>query len=108
MTPKNTPDARLGEIGGIIRRARADMGSGNPVDLDGLDDTIQALCAAVAELPREQADALRPRLVGLKDELDALEQSVRQAHAEFGRELKAVSTRSQALTAYTRPPSDEK
>ncbi len=103
MTGDKDPVGKLGEIGGIIRRARAGMNSGEPVDLQGLDETVGALCAAVAELPREQAEALRPKLVALKDDLDTLETAVREAHAELGRELKAVSARSQALNAYTRP-----
>ena len=100
MTGNKDATAWLGEIGGIIRRARAEINSSEPVDLQGLEGTMNALCAAVAELPREQAEVLRPKLVSLKDDLDTLEAKVREAHVELSRELKGVSIRSQALNAY--------
>ena len=100
-TPAAEP--RFRDIAGLIRRARHNLNGGTPVDLSGLDTTMAALCAAVVALPKEQAEALKPRLIALKDELDELETRLREGHDALGRELQQLSSRAQALTAYAPP-----
>ncbi|MEX2644149.1 MAG: hypothetical protein WD270_11890 [Acetobacterales bacterium] len=104
MSRKPATEPRFRDIAGLIRRARRDLKGGTPVDLTGLDTTMAALCEAVVALPKEQADALKPRLIALKDELDDLETRLREGHEALGRELRQLSSRAQAMTAYARPP----
>ena len=55
----------LGIAGGLIR-------AGRDVDLAGLEAEIGFVCARALDLPSEQGRAVRPMLMGLRAQLDAL------------------------------------
>jgi hypothetical protein len=57
---------------GTLRLARALARSRRSIDLAGLDQDIGRLCAAVVDLPAADGRAMRPLLVELLAELDAL------------------------------------
>ena len=66
----------------MLTLARALVQSGRPLDLEGLAELAGRACAASLDLPPEQGRALRPRLVALLAEVDALAASCRAAAAE--------------------------
>lgn len=62
---------------GVVGIARALAGSGREVDLRGLDASAGLLCAKALDLPYDHGRALRPKLVQLRGELDALSAALR-------------------------------
>lgn len=57
--------------------ARALVGAGREVELEGLDREAARLCAALACMPEGSADTLRPPLHTLTEELDRLAVTLR-------------------------------
>ena len=56
----------------MLRMARALIDSRRHVDLAGLDAMVGPLCARALDLPPAQGRTVRPLLIGLLAELDAL------------------------------------
>jgi hypothetical protein len=56
----------------VLRVARVLAQARRPVDLDGLERVVGPLCAGALDLPPADGRALRPLLVALLAELDAL------------------------------------
>jgi hypothetical protein len=59
-------------VAATLRVTRALVDSNRAVDLAGFDGMVGLLCARALDLPPEQGRVLRPRLVALRDDLDAL------------------------------------
>ena len=59
--------------------ARALVGAGREVELDGLEREAARLCAALACMPEGSAATLRPPMHDLTDELDRLAVTLRLA-----------------------------
>jgi hypothetical protein len=64
--------AAIEAMGGTVLMARALLGAGRRIDLEGLDRDATALCAAVLALAAEQGRLLRPALEGLLRQVDDL------------------------------------
>ncbi len=68
----------LATLGGIesmrdtLAMARALVEGGRTIDLAGLEAEAAAICAAVQALPIGSADALRPAMLALVREVEAL------------------------------------
>lgn len=65
-------------VAGMLRIARGMIDAGRRVQLDGLDQMVGRLCARCLDLPPEEGRALRPRLVALLVEIDALHTTLAQ------------------------------
>lgn len=63
--------ASIESLRGVLAMARALVQGGRHVDLAGLEEETAQLCAALESAP-DQARPLRPALVALLAELDAL------------------------------------
>jgi hypothetical protein len=100
MTAINDIRAQLDRTSGVIEDFRRIVTGGTPIDLTGLDDSIAAMCAAIAELPLEQRPALKSALLRLMAELDTLVASLQQQQESISQELKGVSSRRKAVSAY--------
>jgi hypothetical protein len=77
LAPGPEPDApsvrHLADgIAATLRMARAMVEGQRDVDLQGLDGMIGLLCARALDLPPDQGRALRPRLIELLADVDAL------------------------------------
>lgn len=72
LAPLAAAHAMADRIAGTLRVATALAQAGRRLDLDGLDRMLGRLCAGALDLPPAQGRQLRPRLVGLLTELDAL------------------------------------
>ncbi len=68
----------LAALGGIetmrdtVAMARALVEGGRDIDLAGLEDEAAAICARLDGLPIGTADALRPAMIALVREVEAL------------------------------------
>lgn len=59
-------------LAGVVRLAAALLGRGNRIDLTGLDALFGLLCARALDLEPDHGRALQPKLLALRDDLDAL------------------------------------
>ena len=73
------PDAPLATAGALadgvqatLRLARGLLEAGRQVDVAGLDRMVGLLCARALDLPPDHGRKIRPRLIELLTELDAL------------------------------------
>lgn len=85
-------------ISGTVQIARALVETSRRVDLSGLDREMGLLCAQALNLPPEEGRKLRPRLITLLSELDALSivlsaAAPERTDAELDSERRAVQTR---------------
>ncbi|HVC62662.1 MAG TPA: hypothetical protein VND19_20135 [Acetobacteraceae bacterium] len=71
-TPLATVQACLDQFGRTLGIARSLVRAGKRVDLTGLDAEMGYVCARTLDLPPDQGRSLRPVLLGLRAELDAL------------------------------------
>jgi hypothetical protein len=74
--PLATVRACLEQLGHTVTIAHRLVQAGKWVDLTGLDAEMGYVCARVLDLPLDEGRALRPELVGLRTELDALTAAV--------------------------------
>lgn len=71
-TPLASVRACLEQFGHTLGIARSLVQAGTLVDLTGLDAEMGYICARTLDLPPEEGRALRPVLIGLRADLDAL------------------------------------
>jgi hypothetical protein len=62
----------------MLRLAEGVVAAGRKVDLTGLEDRIGLVCARALDLPPDEGARLRPDLVALLRDLDALAVALRQ------------------------------
>jgi len=65
------------DLHGLLRVAQALVREGRAVELAGLEEQVGRLCAGVLDLPTEPGRRLRPDLITLLVELEALAVLVR-------------------------------
>jgi hypothetical protein len=94
-------ETRLKDAAAAIGTARDMAADGVVVDLAGLETGISETCEAMAGLPAEQRQTLKPALVTLIDGLNALAATLTEQRAELAQALKGSSTRQRAASAYS-------
>ncbi len=67
-----TVEGLAGQVAGALRLAGTLAQGGRRLDLVGLDQMVGRLCAQALDLPPAQGRMVRPRLLALLGELDAL------------------------------------
>lgn len=77
--PLTTVCALADAVRATLRLARGLLASGRQIDLAGLHDMIGLLCARSLDLAPEHGRAMRPRLIDLLAELDALGAALTEA-----------------------------
>jgi hypothetical protein len=92
--------ARLLETANLVGTARNLIAEGGVVDLQGLDDRVASICAALPKLPPDEREALKPALIALMDGLGGLADTVKAQHALLADKLSTVSQGSRAAGAY--------
>ena len=97
-------DHQMEKAGLLIDAARDLLTEGNLVDLDGLDQRIQELCADIGKLPADLRNGFKGRMIGLIDNLNGLVELLSAQHRELNKEIKGVSNRQRAVTAYGSAP----
>lgn len=78
-SPSDRAAAAAEALVGTLRMARALVRSRRSLDLAGLEQEVGRLCAAALDLPPAEGRAMRPKLVLVLAELDALSASVAAA-----------------------------
>ena len=98
------------EIERLIGNARAHVNAGQqcialkqPVDLRGLESVVAQIGEKLSSLPHDAALSQRNALLVLFDELGQLDEAVTQLHRETGEQLKRISSRRYATSAYSNP-----
>jgi hypothetical protein len=80
---RKAPTPRLDALATRLSRtlavARALAGNGRTVDLSGVEDGVGRLCAQCLDLPDDEGHIMRPLLIGVLGELDALSAVLRAA-----------------------------
>lgn len=69
---RRSVEALADGLADVVRVARALAQSGNSIDLTGLDGLFGSLCARALDLTPDHGRRLAPRLLALRDNLDAL------------------------------------
>lgn len=87
-----------------IRRGTQAAEKGDVVDLLPIQGEVDALCAALASLPKDESDAVQSDVIGLVDELTNLSDKLNQGLAIIRNELKDLSERQRAVSAYGKAP----
>lgn len=65
-----------------LRLARALVGQGRPVELDGMQNSVGLLCAKALDLKPDEGRTLRAALVVLRNEMDQLSTTLRSSVRE--------------------------
>ena len=76
--PFDAAEALASVLLNALRLARAMAETGRPLDLSGLEEPVGLLCAKALDLPPEQGRALRPTLLSLLAEAEALQGTLAQ------------------------------
>ena len=98
----------LQEAIGYIQAARHALEEGNGIDLKPLEIKIEHFCRSLGELPPEQREAMRKKVIALLDDLDHLADDLRSQYAELGERLGKMNTHHRALSAYGNPSNNKK
>ena len=69
---RRSAEALADGLAGVVRVAHALLRNGSRVDLAGLDGLFGLLCARALDLRPDHGRCLAPRLLALRDDLDAL------------------------------------
>jgi hypothetical protein len=103
MTQTDTLTRELSGMSAIIAAARGMVNDGKAVNLQPLEAEMRRLCASIEVVPRADARNLEPRLLALIDELDKLFSAITRKRDSLKNELKDISLRDRAVSAYTTP-----
>jgi hypothetical protein len=91
----------LAELQERVIKARADIGDGLEVSLDGLDAAVSEACHRATRLPSGEARELSPAFVKLLEEVDALAASLAERRDSISAEMNQHRSRTHAMKAYT-------
>ncbi|MEX2630679.1 MAG: hypothetical protein WD341_12140 [Tistlia sp.] len=99
--PLQEADALLDSIESRLTTARAALEAGHLGALEGLEADVALLGEQVAALPADRARQLRPRLIGVIDEVDRLSGDFRTGLDRLAKDLGETGRRRQAVSAYS-------
>lgn len=91
---------QLEQTSGAIEGFRASVADGVAVDLTGLDKSIEVMCDAINALAPDQRLTVKATLIGLLDAMNSLVEDLKGQQDEISEDLKGVSSRQQAVSAY--------
>lgn len=90
----------LDAVAAVIDASQGLVSDGKVIDLAGLDQRVDKLCADIAAQPGAQNHDLKGRLIAMIESLDRLVASLEGQHKELSEALRDLSDRQRALTAY--------
>lgn len=99
------PHLLLGQIRHFANRCRSLLDDGIDVDLHGMDDQVQVLCAKVKDMPNEEALKMRPKMDSLIQELDDLAEALENQKARVKAQLNDLVRQQKAHIAYQKVES---
>lgn len=107
MTNEPGIGGELQEALGTIQAARHALEQGGEVDLKPLERKIEQFCEALHEVPPEQREAMKKRVIALIDDLDHLAADLRIQYAELSDRLGKMSNHRRVLDAYGNSTADK-
>ena len=102
MTALGDIKTELDQTSSVIERFRSSVAQGEIIDLTGLDQKIEGMCNAIIELPEDERVTVKATLIGLIDDLNALVDMLNRQQEKASEELKGVTSRERAVSAYGR------
>ena len=93
-------ESEMAALSNRLRSARQSLGEGTIVDLEPIEQAVRKLCESIGVLPRADSQRLRPRALGLLEEINFLSEHLRSGLDELKQLLGAASERRRALSAY--------
>ena len=87
-----------------IRRGSQAAERGDVIDLLPVQAEVDSLCSALASLPKDESKAIQSDIVALVDELSTLTDKLNQGLVIIRNELKDLSERQRAVSAYGKQP----
>lgn len=100
MTKPSRIEDELHQVGAMLAQTRGAIAAGRLIDLSSLEEKVQSLCEGIGRLPRAQAQAHKPALIALIDELGTLTEAIKAGLEALGDELGDSNRRKGALNAY--------
>lgn len=97
---KSVIESEMGALVTSLRNARQSLAEGAAIDLEPLERDVSRLCGQIQALPRAEADSLRPRAMGLLEEINCIGDNLRAGLGELAQLLGAAGERRRALSAY--------
>ena len=97
---KSVIESEMGALITSLRNARQGLAKGAAIDLEPLEQSVRRLCGQIDALPRAEADSLRPRVIGLLEEINCVGDNLRAGLGELAQLLGAAGERRRALSAY--------
>lgn len=98
--PKSAIESEMTALAVRLRNARQSLAEGTIIDLGPIEKDVQHLCGLIGVLPREEARGLRPRVMGLLEEINNLSENLRAGLGELAQLLGEAGERRRALSAY--------
>ncbi len=98
--PRSAIESEMAALAAGLRSARRSLAEGAIVDLQPIEQDVHRLCGMIGALPRAEAHSLRPRVMGLLEEINYLGENLRAGLGELTQLLGAASERRRALSAY--------
>ena len=89
---------------GMVARARGQIAEGGVLELQPLEERVQALCGRVSALPPAEGQRFKPALLALLDELTTFGGQIEAGLEALSRELGQTGRRRHAVTAYGKAP----
>lgn len=102
MSHAQTIHEELTRIADIVTAARGLVADGQMINLAPLEAEVTRICGELDGLSGAEAQTLKPVLLSLMDDLDALARLMREKQAEFEKELRTLTTHRSAAKAYHR------
>lgn len=93
----------LQNVGSIVTAARSLVAKEQAVNLEPLEREVQRLCEEILKQPGVESAPLRPLMTGLIDDLTKLAGEMRGRHAQLQEQLRELTARERATTAYVPP-----
>ena len=103
MTLKQQLISEVAVINTRLSYARNQLGKGEVIQIGSLEPEIAKLCQRIKELPAEDAKQLQNGLLGIVEELDQLENYLRDGLASIKERLGESDVRHRAYHAYHQP-----
>src|SRR3546814_3812923 len=100
MSQTASLESDMNSLSARLRKARQGLSRGTIVDLTPIEQDVKWLCRSVQALAPEEASRLRPRLVGLLEEVNQLGATLRAGLGELAQLLSAAGDRRQIGRAH--------
>jgi hypothetical protein len=107
VSQRDIIESEMHSLSARLRKARQRLSSGTIVDLAPIEEDVKWLCRAIEKLAPDEAGPLRPRLLGLLEEINQLGENLRAGLGELAQLLSAAGDRRKAISAYAAPVVDK-